>query len=90
MKRNENINSDKMVDFNLSDFDVNTTDKYESCCVEEKPLSAENLTKIFNNGWKLINYTGYSKTRSYGGEKTTVEVFTYMFENTNYGKVERV
>jgi len=86
---NENLT--KMTDFNIEDFDVSSTEKYCSCSVEGRPLSPKTLTDIFNNGWKLIDYNAYSHTKyEYKSEPKYVEVFTYMFENTNYGKVERV
>ena len=84
--RNENLSFVKMIDYNISNFDINNTDKYYSCSVECKPISSEDLTTIFENGWKLIYYNGYSRTKN----NSSVDVFTYMFENTNYGKVERV
>ena len=75
-----------MVDYNINNFDINDTEKYYSCSVEGKPISSEDLTKIFDNGWKIISYNGYAKNKN----NSSVNVFTYMFENTNYGKVERV
>ena len=87
---NENLNYIKMIDFNIDNFDINNTDKYYSCSVEGNPISSSDLTKIFENGWKLISYNGYSKNKFICGEHTSVDVFTYMFENLNYDKIERV
>lgn len=86
----KNLSFVKMIDYNIDNFDINTTDKYDSCSVEGKPISSADLTRIFENGWKLIFYNGYSKNKNICGENTSVDVFTYMFENTNYKKVERV
>lgn len=63
-------------DFNIEDFNVNTTQKYKSCTVYEFQLSSETLTDIYKNGWKLISMAAYNK-----GETSAM---VYMFENMNY------
>lgn len=83
----------EMTDFSFEDFTVNKTEKYRSCVLEGKPLSSSTLTQLFEKGWKVISFSGYAKSREYNRsvmDGVTVEVFTYMFENTNYGKKERV
>ena len=83
----------EMVDFKLDDFVPNKTEKYRSCVVEGRPLLPSTLTTLFENGWKVISFSGYAKSQQYNKtvmDGVTVEVFTYMFENTKYGKKERV
>lgn len=68
----------KMNEFNMSDFEKNTTIKYRSCVTYERVLSPEILTHLFENGWKVISFNGFC------GIKDPQEAFAYMFENRNF------
>ena len=56
----------KMNEFNMSDFENNTTIKYRSCVTYERALSPETLTRLFENGWKVISFNGFGGTKEFG------------------------
>jgi len=68
-----------MNEFNMSDFEKNTTIKYRSCVTYERVLSPETLTRLFENGWKVISFNGFGGTKEF-----PLEAFAYMFENRNF------
>jgi hypothetical protein len=77
----------KMNEFNMSDFEKNTTIKYRSCVTYEKALSPETLTRLFENGWKIISFNGFGGTKELGmmrKDNVPPEAFAYMFENRNF------
>ena len=80
-----------MNDFNLSNFEINTTEKYKLCVTYNEPLSADNLTILFMNGWKLISFNGFKGTTiaKFGGGKTEQDAFAYMFENLNFNEKKK-
>ena len=77
----------KMNEFNMSDFEKNTTIKYRSCVTYERALSPETLTRLFENGWKVISFNGFGGTKEFGiikKDNVPPEAFAYMFENINF------
>lgn len=70
-----------MDSFDISYFDVNTTEKYKSLMVYLVPLSAETLTKIYKNGWKLFSFNVLVDAEHNGKNN-----YSYMFENVNYNE----
>ena len=77
----------KMNEFNMSDFEKNTTEKYRSCVTYDRVLSADTLTRLFENGWKIISFNGFGGQKEFGSIKkdnVTQEAFAYMFENVNF------
>ncbi len=77
----------KMNEFNISDFEKNTTIKYRSCVTYERALSPETLTRLFENGWDVISFNGFGGTKEFGiikKDNVSPEAFAYMFENRNF------
>ena len=76
-----------MNEFNMSNFEKNTTEKYRSCVTYERVLSPDTLTCLFENGWKLISFNGFCGTKEFGiikKDNVPPEAFAYMFENKNF------
>jgi len=72
-----------MNEFNMSDFEKSTTIKYRSCVTYERVLSPETLTRLFENGWKVICFNGFCGTKELK-DNAPQEAFAYMFENRNF------